>query len=68
MHWIGLALLALVVGWLQAKIAPKILSSIPTSATKSTWAVVFFNGAVIIIVVFIAAFALSLVGLRPKGA
>lgn len=66
MHWIALALLALLVGWLHTKISPVILAKAPS--TGGAWTLTFFTGAVILLVVFIAAFGLSLVGLKPRGA
>lgn len=68
MHWIALALLALIVGWVHTRLSPIILARVPAGATKSVWAMTFFTGVVILLVVFIASFALSLVGLRHKAA
>jgi hypothetical protein len=68
MHWIAIALLALAVGWFHTKVSPLILAKVPASASKSVWAMTFFTGAVILIAVFVAAFALSMVGLSPKRA
>lgn len=64
MHWIGLALLALLVGLFQANVTPMITAKFPASVTANKWALSFFNGAVILLAIFVAAFVLSIVGVR----
>jgi len=66
MQWIALALLALLVGLFQANITPMITAKFPASVSANKWALSFFNGAVILLAVIIAAFALSLVGLESR--
>lgn len=63
MAWLALALLALVLGYVNAWVTPKALAIIPASAQSSKLAQAFFNGAIILVAVFIAAFVLRLVGM-----
>jgi hypothetical protein len=64
MHWFGLALLALVLGYVNAWVSPKIAAALPAAAQQSKIAQAFFNGAIILFAVFIAAFVLRFVGVR----
>lgn len=64
MHWIGIALLALVLGYVNAFISPLISAAIPASANQNKIVQTFINGAIILVAVFIAVFALSAIGIK----
>jgi hypothetical protein len=66
MHWIAIALLALVLGFVNAYVSPLISARIPASVQQNRITQAFFSGAVILVAVFVSAFLLSLFGLSVK--
>lgn len=71
MHLVGLLVLALLVGWLQAFLAPKVstwsASVLPASWQSMKVVNILVNGLLILFVLFVATFALREVGLRKKA-
>lgn len=66
MHWFAIALLALVLGFINSWLSPKIAAVIPASATQNRLVMTFANGAIILIAVFISVFLLSVIGVRES--
>lgn len=64
MHWFGIALLALLLGYVNAYITPMISAAIPASAQQNKIVQTFINGSIILVAVFVAAFILSVIGVR----
>ena len=70
MHLIGLVVLALLVGWLQAFLAPKV-STWSAQILPASWQAmkvvnILVNGLLILFVLVVATFALREVGLQHK--
>jgi hypothetical protein len=68
MHWIGLALLALVAGIVNTKVTPLVANAVPGSASQNFWIKSFVSGALILLTVFVAVFALSIIGVKTARA
>jgi predicted tellurium resistance membrane protein TerC len=66
MHWFGIALLALVLGYINAFISPLISSALPASAQQNKIVATFINGGIILAAVFIAVFILSAIGVKTS--
>jgi len=64
MHWFGIALLALLLGYVNAYVTPMINAAIPASAQQNKIVGTFVNGAIILVGVFIAVFILSVIGVK----
>lgn len=64
MHWLWIAVLALVVGYLQTYVGKFITAQIPASQTQNVWVTTFANGVGILIAIFVAVMILSMVAGR----
>lgn len=64
MHWLWIAVLALLLGFVNAWITPFITAAIPASVQQNKWVATFINGAIILFAVFVAVFILSAVAGR----
>lgn len=67
MHWFAIALLALVLGYINAYLSPKISAAVPASLSQNKIVATFINGGIILIAVFIAVFLLHVIGIRADG-
>ena len=68
MHIVALAVLALVAGYGYTLIVPKLQAAVPASFPQGRIAQSFLTGAFILLVVFLAAWVVSLFGLRTAKA
>jgi len=64
MHWFGIALLALVLGFVYSWIQPNIAKLIPASAQGNMVVNTFLTGAIILVGVFLSVFLLSIIGIK----
>jgi hypothetical protein len=67
MHWFAIGLLALVLGYINAFVTPKISSAVPASLQQNRIVSTFINGGIILIAVFISVFVLHVIGIRVEG-
>ena len=64
MHWFGIALLALILGYVSQYILPLIANRIPASISQKKVVGTFVAGAILLVGIFIAVWILSAVGVK----
>lgn len=67
MHWFAIGLLALVLGFINAWLSPKIASAVPASVQQNKIVATFINGGIILLAVFIAVFLLDVIGIKTEA-